>query len=433
MSEEAQALRQETEQPREQLQSQGAGKTRRLRRTVVAVLSVATAMLIVFALVASWTTGTALNTAKFVDRVGPIVDEPSVRAAVSVELGNQLVDVLDVQNRLRPVLPDRLGLLAIPIGSAVDEVVRKQVIKFVDSPAFRKLWYQSLRVSHARVVQGLTGSSANVQIVRGFVVIDLLNVTRQVLAELPSSVQAVVGNGLASQIPDGLPSDALRLALSRYLGVTLPDDFGQVPVMDASALESARKGVRVLNLSVLLIVLLAAAALGGTIWLSPNRRRTLVQLGLWTAGMTAVVFFAVREVTKAVLAGITDVVFRPAIADALRTVFESLRTFGSLLFWISLLLALVAYLVGPGRLPRRLRGQVAGNQAARAWLADNLDALRVGGLVVAGLTLLLWSGWTTLALVGVLLLAFEVAVTVLASGGRDLTARPGAAGEPVEG
>ena len=53
--------------------------------------------------------------------------------------------------------------------------------------------------------------------------------------------------------------------------------------------------------------------------------------------------------------------------------------------------------------------------AAGVDVSGNLDALRVGGLVVAGLVLLFTSGWTMFVIVGLVLVAFEVAVTALAA------------------
>jgi hypothetical protein len=400
---------------------------RRLRRWTAAFLAFATAFLVVLSVVSTWTSRTALDTDKFVARVGPVIDQPEVRAAISTEIGDQLVDVLDLQQRLRPVLPDQLGFLAGPIASGAEDVVRRAVVRVVDSNAFRTVWYASLRLSHQEVVQLLTGSDARVQVVDGQVIVDLSAVVAQVLQNLQAQLPTVFGTAVSLQIPDNLPVDQIRSLLSRYLGIDLPDSFARVPILDADALDNARTGIKVVNLSVLLVAILALAAFVLALVASVNKRRTLLQVGLWSAVLTALVFFVVRAVTDQTIAGI-DATIRPAAAVAVREVFSSLRGYATLVFWLGLLLALAMYLSGQGRFPARLRGwlrdggrwtaarvrQVRADEGFASWAARHLDALRVGGVVVAAVLLLLLSSWTALLVVGVLLVLYEVGVTLFA-------------------
>lgn len=401
---------------------------RRVRRTVAAVLAFVTALLLVLGIVATWTSNTALDTDKFVARVGPVINQPEVRAAITTEIGNELVSVLDVQDRVQPALPQNLQFLAGPISSGVETVVRKAVARVVDSPAFTTVWYAALRLSQEQVVNLLTGKTSNVQVVNGKVVVNLIGVISLVLENLQSQLPTIFGTALASKIPDNLPVDQIRSILQSTLGITLPTGFAQLPVMDASALESAQKGVKVVNLSVILVLVLALAAFVLALWASTNRRRTLLQVGFWTAGITAVVFFAVRAVGNSTLAGISDDVLRPAAIAAVHELFSSLRGFAILLFWLGLVLAVVMYLAGPGRFPVALRrwvsqgwhwlaghaSEVAQTEGYASWVARHLDPLRVGGVVVAALLLLLLSSWTALVVIGVLLVLYEVGVTLYA-------------------
>jgi hypothetical protein len=198
--------------------------------------------------------------------------------------------------------------------------------------------------------------------------------------------------------------------------------------MDASALDQARTGVKVINLSVVLVVLLTVVALVLAVVVSTNRRRTLLQIGLYSALLTALVFFVVRAITDSALASISDDVLRPAVDAGVREVFSSLRGFAALIFWLGLLLALVMYLAGPGRVAVRLRGwaaalghwtstrarAIAADEGWASWTARHLDVLRVTGAVVAALFLLWLQSWTALLVVGILLVLYEVGVTLYA-------------------
>jgi hypothetical protein len=246
----------------------------------------------------------------------------------------------------------------------------------------------------------------------------------------------VFGTAVSLQVPDNLPVDQIRSLVEKYLGVTLPPSFAEIPVMDASSLESAQTGYHIINLSVILVLVLTLVAFVLALLASTDRRRTLLQFGLWLAGITAVVFFALRALTNGTLATIKDPVLRPAATEGVHELFSSLRGFAILLFWIGLVLAVVMYLVGPGRYARWLRTTVARgwhwlvgktryvatHEGYAGWVAEHVDPLRIGGGIVAAVLLIFLSSWTALIVIGVLLVLYEVGVTIWARsapGGRD--------------
>ena len=422
------ALRAENERLRsenEQLRTVGTTARRhRVRGAAAAVLAAATAVLLVLSVLSVWTTRTALNTDTFVARVGPVINQPAVQAEVSTAVGTELVSVLNVQSRLAPVLPSKLAFLAGPIASGVDSFVQKQVTAFVATPLFSQLWYQALRVAHTAVVTALTGNSADVQVVNGKIVVNLIGVVNQVLSEISKQLPQLFGHTVALALPTNLPQAQIAAQVQKYLGVTLPPNFASIPIADAGTLEAARTGVRVVNVSVVLLVVLALACLVGAVAVSPRRRRTLLQIGLVTAALTAALFFALRAFGRATISSIADPTLRAASQSASHVLFATLRTNATVLFWCAVVLALVCYLIGPGRWATALRRQVergwrALSTAVRAegtarWTARHLDVLRVGGLVVAAVVLLVWTSWAALVVVGILLVLFEVGVTLLA-------------------
>jgi hypothetical protein len=420
----------ENERLRAELAASGSPKVsrRRVRRSIAAVLAGLTALLLVLSVVATWTSRTALDTDKFVARVGPVIEDPTVRAAVATELGDELVNVLDVQSRITPVLPENLRFISGPLAAGVDSFVRDTVTKVVNSDQFVQLWYTALRIAQTQVVSALTGSTNSVQVVNGKVVIDLIAVIGQVVDQLQVDLPALVGTAVTQRIPDNIPLDQIRNLVQNVLGVTLPDNFGQIPVMDASTLETAKTGVKVVNLSVILVLLLALAAFVLAVVVSVDRRRTLVQIGLATAVLTGIVFFVARTITDQAIANVGDKTLQPAVTAAVRELFSSLRGWALVLLWSSLLLALVAYLVGPGRGARAIRGWARGagrwtatqarniraNEGWASWTARHMDPLRIGGAVVALLLLLWLSSWVALFVIGVLLVLYEVGVTLYA-------------------
>jgi hypothetical protein len=135
-----------------------------------------------------------------------------------------------------------------------------------------------------------------------------------------------------------------------------------------------------------------------------------------------------REIRDRMLERVPQGVYRQGASAAVHEVFRMLRERGDQMLWLGVAVAVVSYLVGPGRLPvlvrrsivrgtRSLVGRVrstAADESLRTWTARHLDALRIGGAVVASLLALLFASWTALLVVLVIVLAYEVGVTVLA-------------------
>ena len=85
-------------------------------------------------------------------------------------------------------------------------------------------------------------------------------------------------------------------------------------------------------------------------------------------------------------------------------------------------------MVGPGRGARALRGWVGtggrwtaeqarairANEGWASWVALHLDPLRIIGVVVAFVLLLWLSSWVALFVIGILLVLYEVGVTLYA-------------------
>ncbi len=406
---------------------------RPLRNGVAGVFAFLTALLLVSAVVGSWTTNTALDTDKFVARVGPIIDEPDVRQAVSSQLTTQITDALNLQAKIEPALPQNIKFLAGPIASGADSFIGTQVSNFVDTDAFRTLWDNALRLSQERVAAALTGQDTNLVVVDGTVNIDLISVVNAVLAELSNNLPTILGNSVQLSIPPDANVTQITAIVQKYLGVELPENFAQIPIMNASDLEAAQTGVQVVSTGNILLFVGALICLILALAISAGRRRTVFVLGMSVALVTGIVFFALRAVNQSTLAGISDPELQTAASTSVRVIFETLRSAATALVIIGVLLALVAYLVGPGRFPVWLRSSTrkaakkvsqstqdaATSDRTAAFARTYLDPLRFGAIIVAVLALLIWSSWLSFGIILAVLVIFEVVVTIAAGRADD--------------
>ncbi|NMO52256.1 hypothetical protein HH310_13750 [Actinoplanes sp. TBRC 11911] len=392
-----------------------------------AVLVAIAAFALVISVVGVWSARTALSTDRFVSAVAPLPQNPQVAAAVSTYATGQIFEAVDVEQRLREVLPQQAGFVIGPLVGQLQTQVRNTVDNVLQSERFQPIWTELVRRTHTRVMEIVNGDSAIVQSAGDQVNIDLLPLINQVLRTISAELPTLFGKQIT--LPDlssGAIPDNLRVRVEDALGVTLPANFAQFTVYDSGKLQAAQDAVvaakRYLALGVAATILLLVLALV----ISPARRRTVLQLGLWLVIAAIAVTAILRAVRRELLAQVPEGVYRDGFAATLTTVLGGLRERGTQLIWLGAIIAVVAYLVGPGRLPVWLRRQVVrgGRAAGRGiqvaavhapdWIADHLDPVRIGGAVVAGILALILSSWLSLLIIVIVLAVFEVAVTLIA-------------------
>jgi hypothetical protein len=416
---------------------------RGLRRVSAAVLIALTALALVTSVVGVWAATTVLNTDRWVATVAPLPQNPQVAAAVSDYATVQVFQAVNVEQRLREVLPPQAGFVAGPIAGQLRDTVRKTVNNVLQSDRFQSIWVELNRRAHQRALAIINGTSSVVVTRQDRVDIDLLPLINQVLRALSTQLPTMFGKQIT--LPDlssGEIPENLRLRVEEALGVSLPANFAQFTVYDSGQLWAAQQAVATAKRDLVLAVIATFGLLLLALLISPTRRRTLLQLGLWLVVAAVAVTAVLRAVRNQLLEQVTAGLYRDGVAAAVTSVFGPLRTRGQQLIWIGAILALLMYLIGPGRGPTWLRGRLAagaratgrgartGGKALAAygpgWTAAHLDVLRVAGVVVAAILALLLSSWTSLLVILVVLAAYQILVTVVGRAGADRAADPSA-------
>ncbi|MFF5016752.1 hypothetical protein [Streptomyces sp. NPDC001165] len=403
--------------------SGGGAAARAARGTASAVLIVLTCILVPVALLAVWVKDIALDTDRYVSTVAPLATDPAVQdAAVHriTEAVGARVDgpqvAADIATWLQsqglpPRAADALKGLGPQIDSAVNQAVTKIATRVVDSDLFATTWRTANRAAHQAVVHALTGEG------RGAVGVSDGTVTLNVGAAVDEVKKELVDAGLK-------PAEKI------------PDVDKQLVLFHSDELAKARKGAHLLNvvgnwLPVLVVLL---GALG--VLLARHRRRALARTALGAAFACLVVAIALVVARRYYLDHLPPQVQSKAAAAAvfdtlLRFLKVSLRT----AVVLGVVIALGAYLVGPGRLPVAIRGASdnTADSAARWAAAHHVHAGRVGtwtlayrkgltlaALLVIALVFALWNHPTvlTILLLVVVLLAVLAVLALLAAGGR---------------
>src|SRR5436190_14191828 len=267
-------------------------RRRRLARISATLLVVLAVLCFALAVPATWAKRTLLDTDRYVATVAPLARDPAVQEYLARTVTQPVFAALDVQTRRADVLQKRaaqLTFLAGPIATGVQGFVQEQLQAVFASDAFASAWEEANRFVHSQLLVVLEGSPQTaggqpVEVNNGAIVLNLLPLVNQGLQAMTGLVTDLIGHPVTlPQISgDEVPSEAIT-RLESALGIDLPDQFGTITVYNAEDLAAVQKAVdlagRLIVLVVVLFLLLAALAL----WISPRKRRTLLQLGVAAA------------------------------------------------------------------------------------------------------------------------------------------------------
>jgi hypothetical protein len=334
-------------------------------------LAVALVVLTCFAFVGSvlsvWVHQSLLDTNNFVSTVDPLLKNPGVIDSVSAYTANQIVEVLNVQERAQNALPDRASFLAAPLTNTVQNFAQTRIAQLMKTDKFQAAWDKTLRFVHAKVVGILRGDSRYLTIQGNALTLDLTLVITDALrylqAQLPDLVQSKLPIPDLSSVID--PAKA-RQRLSDALGRTLPDDFGQVTIMQADQLVTAQRSVQLLDALTIILPLLTLVLLIAAVWVSLNRRLTLLQLGIGLAFAMLVVLLLIKFIENRVVSAVTTQPGSGIVSPTLDALLGGLTQWLIILLVVGVVVAIIAFFANKGHW----------FAAAYRWLRDTFANLR---------------------------------------------------------
>jgi hypothetical protein len=383
-------------------------------------------LLAILSVLTIWLRALLLDTDTYVASMSTVVTNPAVEASVANVITNQIFTKVDVEGAARDALPPRAGFLAPQLADGLRNVTHTVTLRVVSSEQFENLWIGANRRAHQQIVAVLTGSpgpQGKVSTANGQVTLDLSSAVASVNQKLLQSGINVFQNSTSTG-PKG----------------------GQIVLIKSSQLDSLQGVVRVFKHLTVLLPILTVLFLAGGVFADRDRRRGLLRAGraVVIAMVTlTLLLFLLRAVY---FQGVVTPNFSKEAAAALFGGFIGFLRQGVLVsFLVGLLVALGAWLAGPGRLAVSVReGTVSGarfvgrlpkeGRAALGpvgpWVGRHRTLLRIGIVVVGLIVLFAWSNpgvWVVLGVIlGVLLLVGAVEAI-----GRGYPSAEGAADEPA--
>ena len=300
-----------------------SGKTRKSEHVLLVwILIVLSSVAVVLATLAVGVQQLVLNTDRWVATVGPLASDPTVQSSVANAAATQALNAMDVQRRVQS-LPPAVQRLVAPAESGIDTFVHDQALNIAQSPQFATVWTDVNRTAHPAVVQllrGETPANAVLRVSDGELQVNLL----------------ALEPGLAQRLQQ-LPVNPLTAA---------PADFGYVSLASARGLATAQQAVQFLDRATLVLIVAAIGLILASLFISSDRRRTVLNLGLGVAiGMLllGIVLFATQG---ALVAPFADRPIGPAVQVALLAELMSLAQLMLAVFIAAAVVALVAFMIG---------------------------------------------------------------------------------------
>ena len=341
-------------------------------------------------------------------------------SAVAVRATDQLFTELNLQARLKDALPPKASFAAAPVANATKGFVASQLATVMASSQFQAIWTATLTSMHQLLVAVLRGQhTAAVSTSGGYIVLNTVPLINQALGKVSGLASNLTGKTVTlPTITSADPPQKAVNKLSKALGVTLPSDFGQITLVKSSDLAEVQRGVKAFDRLTLVLPLVTIVLIALSLWLSVNRRRTVLQLAVGVS----LLMIVERRVTLHEQSALASGAHNPQVAQIVLG--DLLHGFFVLTAWvlgIALAVLVIAVLSGPYRWAVALRswvkrtwlsiagGRGGDHRGVVGWMASHAARLQLAGAVAAGI--LLWIvpvSWLSFLIIGVLLAAYEV-------------------------
>ena len=215
------------------------------------------------ALVGHWGHRTVIDSQRYIDTVGPLINDPAVQESLAWAATDAVVAKADTQNQVEGLLnnlfPDSslTGALASPIASGINSLIGELVTKFIASDQFATVWIRLNEVAQRGLVAALEGGdSGPVQVKGPDVVLDI------------SSAFTVIQQYLVES------------GITAAQNITIPESDRQIVLMSSPALEQVRFVYSFTSPILQWFPLVIAAMFALSIALARRRARTVVATGI---------------------------------------------------------------------------------------------------------------------------------------------------------
>ena len=308
-----------------------------------------------------WVKRQALDTNNFTNASVQLLEDPTVRSALSVYLVDQLYQNVDVAGQLEANLPAQFKGIAAPLAGALRQLLVRSAETFLSRPRIQALWKQAVMRAHQLFIAVLDGKRQILQNTNGNVVLNLRPIVQQLEQQ----------GGLVGKV-----------------AAQLPPDVGQITIMKGNQLKTARTAVKAVRFLSYFLFFLVLAIYALAVYLATGRRRQVllgVGVSLFIVGLLVLVVrrFAGNYLIDALT---SNSVQKPAVSVVWAVETELLRNVGINALIYGFFVIFAAWIAGPSRPARWIRRVITPTARDHAWVIYGVVALVLLLILITGPT-----------------------------------------------
>jgi len=354
-----------------------------------------------------WSHNQLTNTDRYVDTVSPLAENKDIQQAVARRVVNALFENADAPERIEDALPTRAKFLGEPLANAMRGYATTITERVLASEQFERLWDEANRRAHNQLVALLTDDPQKahgaVSIDQGKVQVNLADVVKQVQRRLVDAGLTFLEN------------------------VDVPPVSTTVDLINTEGLSEARTYLGILDTLAWVFPMLMILCFVGAALVVPTHRRATIRSAIVLTAACAFTLVLLAIGRSLYLDAASDpTVSKPAASAVFDILVRNLRYGLIVLGVIGIVVALVAYFVGPSAPAVKARAvATSGISGARrkagelgyetnpveGWVAAHRRGLELAVAGLAVLALVLWDrpglgAVLFLVIVGVVLVGF---------------------------
>jgi hypothetical protein len=358
---------------------------RRVRRAArwgaATVFLVVGCLLLPVGAVALWARAVVFDTDRYVQTVAPLARNAAVQDAVADRITAEVFAALDIDgltNRALDALvkqgaPPEVAALRQPMVNGVRSFAHTQIRNVVGTELFAQAWEQANQAAHAGLVAALKGNEGGA--------IEVRNGT--VSVNLGAFIALIKPRLVAAGVPFAERIPSVDIAF---------------PIVRSNEIPRIQRAAGLLDTLAVPLVVLAFLLIAIGVWLAPRHRRMLSAAGFGIALALLTLLGALALGRDYYLTHLPpDTIPAGAAAVVWDTLMQQFTVRLQTIVLVGLVIALGAWLTGPGRAAHALRAGASrsmtsarlggqrlgwrGNVVDR-WVAAHVTALRAGTLVV---------------------------------------------------
>jgi hypothetical protein len=298
---------------------------------VLVVIATLFAILAIFSL---WANRQLLDTDNWVDTSSEVLQDDEVREQLSIFLVDELYSNVDVQARLQDALPPRAAPLAGAAAGGLKNLLEDAVDELLARPRAQDAWETANRAAHQTFINVVEDKGEAVSTAGGAVTLDL----NEFLVQTEERV------GIGGRIEE-----------------RIPDDAGQLTIMESDELEFAQDVVGSMKAIAVVLVILTFGLYALAIYLARDRRRQMLRavgVGFILAGSLVLVARSLAGDALVDSLVKTDSV-KPAVANTWDIVTSLLVEAASATVLYGIFAIVAAWLAGPSSLAVATRRSLA--------------------------------------------------------------------------